>query len=730
VVFNNSIHKYADSLLPNMDQKMINSINLEASKDFADRTSPGSIIIFLLLLISGFISDITTNTPLFYYSLVSFSFSSIILHFLVLRTIHKQSSATTHHWEIILSLVALSTAVYWGIFISWSLILYGINITTLVFLLFTVGIGSGSAVSIFIRKRVAILYLLIISVPTIIFLMTFRGDNIALGLTASFIIYFLYLILQVHRSNGEYWKALINTRQLEIQAQELEKANQTKSIFLANMSHELRTPLNAILGFSQLLNLDKELSSKNKKQTSEINKAGLHLLELINEILDLSKIEGGHLKLEKIEFDLFQEIDELTSILAPTAYSKSLDFEVFIDPAIPRYVIGDSLRIKQILTNFIGNAVKFTDKGQVSLAVSIDNSGEYLFEVHDEGIGIPQKIQPKLFQPFTQADDSSTRRFGGTGLGLAISAQFVKAMEGSIGIKSLTGTGSTFWFKLPLPTIDKSNQNVELSGKQVLFIGQPEGSSSFKAYLESWGARCDSAQDMTHAESLINKSREKNKEYALIAIEEHEKNIDIQDINKTLKMDDATAICLFSSKGNERVMDIRKFKTTRQVSLPLKLTELFDFMPVLFSTDHKDSIMLETVDPLTLSTIIFSSKGKKVLIVEDDEINQLLAENMLTYFELNVTIVSNGEEAVEILETEDFDLILMDIQMPVMNGYDATRKIREKEKINGKKHPIIAMTADAMIGVQERCLTSGMDDYISKPINLDKLQEKIKYWLT
>jgi signal transduction histidine kinase/CheY-like chemotaxis protein len=730
VVFTNSIHDYGDSLLPNMDQNMINSIDMEANKDFADRTSPGSIIIFLLLLISGFISDITTNTPLFYYSLTSLSFSSIILHFLVLRTIHKQSSGTTHHREIILSIVALSTAVYWGIFISWSLIRYGINNTTLIFLLFTIGIGSGAAVSIFIRKRVAILYLLFILVPPIIILTTFQGDNIALGLTASFIIYFLYLIFQVHRSNGEYWKALINTRRLEIQAQELEKANQTKSIFLANMSHELRTPMNAILGFSQLLSLNKRLSSKNQKQVSEINKAGLHLLELINEILDLSKIEGGHLKLEQIEFDLFQEIDELAAILAPTAYSKSLDFEIFIDPAIPRYVIGDSLRIKQILTNFIGNAVKFTDKGQVSLAVSIDNSGEYLFEVHDEGIGIPQEIQTKLFQPFTQADDSSTRRFGGTGLGLAISDQFVKAMGGSIGIKSLSGTGSTFWFKLPLPTIEKSNQDVELNRKPVLFIGQPVGSSSFKVYLESWGASCDSAQDMTHAEFLIKQSRKKNKEYALIAIEEHKENIDIQDINNMLNLDDVTAICLFSSKEKEQIMDIRKFETTRQVQLPLKLTELLDFVPILFSTDHKDSITQEIVDPFTISTIIFSSKGKKVLLVEDDEINQLLAENMLTYFELNVTITNNGEEAIEILATEDFDLILMDIQMPVMNGYDATQKIREKEKTNGKKHPIIAMTADAMIGVQERCLASGMDDYISKPINLDKLQEKIEYWLT
>lgn len=602
MLLSNIFHSHSNTRLEGFDQETIEAINLAANKDFARRVAPGSITIFLLLLIAGFISDIATDTPLVYYSIVSLSFITIVLHFILVRTLKLQYPKTNKRGEIFLSILSLTTSAYWGIFTGWSLIQYGVTNATLVFLLFASGIGSGATVSIFIRKSIAQLYLIILLTPPILILITHQDNKITTGLTLGFTIYFIFLLFQVSRSNTEYWKALITTRELEIQTRELEKSNHVKTNFLANMSHELRTPMNAILGFAQLLNMDDKLTESQRRSISRISSAGENLLKLINEILDISKIEEGKLKLEILEFDLIQNIEDQVSLLAPSAQAKSLDFQLFIDPNLPRYVTGDSFRIQQILTNLISNAIKFTDEGKVSLVVTLDNSGEFLFEIIDEGIGIPAELQSKLFKPFTQADESTSRRFGGTGLGLAISQQLVTAMNGSIGIKSLPGAGTTFWFKLPLPIVDKSGSETK---------------------------------------------------------------------------DDAINQAPLISKQNE-------------------LNEL---------------------------------ANKKVLLVDDTITNQILAQRTLSILGLQITTALNGKEAIDRFTQDDFDLIIMDVQMPVMDGYTATKKIRQLEEASGKRHPIIAITANAMKEDKLRCINAGMDDYISKPFDLLEMQGKIKYWL-
>ncbi len=729
MIISRLINGYNDPKLQKLDQKTILSLSLQAAKDFTKRTSPGYAIIFILLSISGLISNISTDAPFLYYTILSISFICIVLHGFVLMAVSKLSVNTLLRWEVFNSVIIILTAICWGAFSALSLIQYGISNITLVFLLFSTGIASGAAVSAFIWKRITQLYLLILLSPPIFILMTLQDNDIALGLSFGFLVYFIFLFFQVFRSNGEYWTALINTKNLEIQAEALEKANQAKSRFLAIMSHELRTPMNVILGYAQILEHDASLPEDKRIQISSINNAGIHLLELINEILDLSKIEEGHLNLEQIEFDLFKNIDELITILAPSAYSKSLDFEVFIDPAIPRYVVGDSYRVRQILINLLSNAIKFTSEGQVALNVSLDASGQYLFEVHDAGIGISQEIQAEIFKPFVQADDSTTRQFGGTGLGLTISENLVRAMGGSIGVESQPDSGTTFWFKLPLVTVNQSNKEINLNGQRVLLIGENSTEFSFNRYLKYWGAGCDSALGETDARHLIEAAREQKTEYTLIALLEHNESLDIPHLLSSLNLLDSTPVCLLSSNANEKMINHKKSHLDQCIALPVKLTDLIDSVDELFTKNIKNdtSPKNETRDS-SINLITFEDKS--VLLVEDNIVTQALAEQILSEMGFNVTIANNGLEAVDSVKNNTFDLIFMDVQMPVMNGYKATQKIREIEKLKGERHPILAMTANAMSGDRERCLESGMDDYLSKPVVIEELQKKISFWLS
>ena len=433
-----------------MDKDMIHSVNLEADKDYVSRTLTGSIVIFLLLIIAGSISNISVDSPLLFYTIVFCSFISIVLHFFLLKTISCQTSKTIKRWEIYFSMVALSTAIYWGVFSSWNLIQYGISDVTLVYLLFSVGIGSGAAASNFIWKKVAQLYLAIILLPPIVILMAVEEGNIVWALSASFVIYFLFLYIQVVRANNEYWKALINTKQLLIQAEELEKASRAKSEFLSVMSHELRTPLTSIKGALGLLSSDElDLSPEEvKKMLNVAYENTNHLTFLVNDILDFEKLESGKTYLNKEIVQLPELIRHAIQVNQGYAEKYKVGF-LFNDNNCGNIKVNaDRNRLLQVISNLLSNAIKYSPQGDI-VEVQLSCIGEKVrVTVIDNGKGVPINFYQNIFNRFSQADSADTREKGGTGLGLAISKEIIEQHNGYIGFDSEEGKGTRFYFEL------------------------------------------------------------------------------------------------------------------------------------------------------------------------------------------------------------------------------------------------------------------------------------------
>lgn len=420
----------------------------------------------------------------------------------------------------------------------------------------------------------------------------------------------ILFVRHINRSNEKLLQAWAEMRTARDEA---EQASRAKSDFVSRMSHELRTPLNAILGLSQLLE-QKQLSSPQSAYIQEINKAGNHLLELINQVLDLAKIEAGRLTLEHISFDVTKVVDEVASIIGGRAKNKGLEVRVAYSNELPRWIKGDPMRIRQILINLLGNALKFTESGEIGIRVKKDNEGSCIrFEVWDTGIGLNASEAQRLFQPFTQADESTTRKYGGTGLGLRISKELVEAMSGTIQVESVPGQGSCFWFTLPLD----------------------EASTVF-----------DSS--------------------ALIAANDS----------------------------------------------------------VIAPTVAQNPAVAETLSHSPMLT------HGHVLLVEDNQVNQMVASSMLNVLGISCDIANNGVEALEKLAEHRYDLVLMDVEMPVMDGYTTTHQIRLREQQAGTPPiPIIAMTANAMSEDRANCLTRGMDEHVAKPVSITVLTEVMGRWL-
>lgn len=445
-----SIHGYHDLRLVEMDQNTLYSMNLEAGRDYVTRTLPGTIIIFLLLIIAGLISDVSRDSPLFYYSVIFFSLISIAVHLYLFRAVHNLSPNTIKQWETYFSITALSIATYWGIFSGWSLIQYGINDVTLIFLLFSVGIASGAVASNFIWKGVAQLFLAIVLFPPVVILIIFHEGHIVWGLSAAFTIYFLFLHFQILRSNNEYWKALINTKQLEIQTIELKKANQAKSEFLSRMSHELRTPLTSIKGALNLLSGDalnnEPERDKDMMRIASENSDRLKLL--IDDILDFEKLELGKMAFHQMPIEVERLIRKAVEINQGYADNYGIRFSVEENNCSSCIVFIDEQRLMQAFSNFLSNAVKYSPKeGYVRITSQCDNN-KVRIAVIDQGEGIPEEFREHIFTSFSQADSSDTREKGGTGLGLVIAKEIIEGHGGKVDYDSLPGQGTTFYFEL------------------------------------------------------------------------------------------------------------------------------------------------------------------------------------------------------------------------------------------------------------------------------------------
>jgi len=533
--------------------------------------------------------------------------------------------------------------------------------------------------------------------------------------------------------------------------QEAQAATHTKAAFLATISHELRTPMNGVIGMTSLL-MDTTLAPEQRSYAETIRQCGEALLHLINDVLECSKIEAGKLELESIEFNLRTTVEDVLKQFAERAESKGLELNGLIHAAVPTGLRGDPGRLRQVLTNLVGNAIKFTEQGDVTVQVYLEEETEgdalLRFDVTDSGIGISPETQDRLFQPFVQADSTMTRRYGGTGLGLSISKQLIELMGGQIGVKSAPDRGSTFWCTARFPKQPSSVSAIlpmaDLQGHRVLIVDDNESNRLILHHLVSgWGMQDVLAEDAASALALIEEASRHGTPYecAIVDVVMPGKDglqlaAELQSLSCAASMRIVVMTSLLQRGHAERA---RKVGAKGYLTKPVRHDELRDCLRTVLGMAHGpvDTPQADDTAPprlITRHTLAEHSTRRRILVVEDNGVNQKLAVRMLEKLGYRPDLVENGQEALAALDAGAYDAVLMDCQMPVMDGFEATAAIRRQEAA-GKRYvseghlPIIAVTANAMQGDRERCLAAGMDAYLAKPIKLEDVRTTLARWV-
>ncbi|HEY4193734.1 MAG TPA: response regulator [Mesorhizobium sp.] len=585
-------------------------------------------------------------------------------------------------------------------------------------------------------------------------LLAFGTVLLALALAIVAIWIFRPMEMAIRRAFTETTRSLIKA----------EAADRAKSEFLANMSHEIRTPMNGVLGMAELL-AKTELSPRQKTFTDVIVKSGNALLTIINDILDFSKINAGQLTLDPGPFRLIEAVEDVATLVSARVAEKNLELIVRVDPHLPAFVVGDAGRFRQIITNLLGNAVKFTEKGHVLIDVGgeiVDGVARMKVRVEDTGIGIPAEKIQSVFEKFAQVDSSSTRRHEGTGLGLAISARLVDLMGGKIGVESEIGRGSVFWFSASMPVHKEQARDesvpVDVTGARVLVIDDnPVNREILLEQLRSWGFDCAAAESGAVGLAFLHRASQLGARVDCVILDYQMPGMTGADVAKAISADSrlsAIPVVLLTSVDQvdfgRLILD---YGIAAHLTKPARSAVL---LGTVISSIQKarrqigkahfvrDSAAAGPAVAHPAFTVIRSAPTPQatmpdapaangpidILIAEDNEINQLVFSQILTGLGLNYRIAGNGRTVVEMYRALKPRLILMDVSMPEMNGFEATRAIRADEAASGERTPIIGVTAHALKGDRDKCMEAGMDDYLPKPVSPDRLGAKIGTWLS
>ncbi|MDH3661883.1 MAG: response regulator [Alphaproteobacteria bacterium] len=517
---------------------------------------------------------------------------------------------------------------------------------------------------------------------------------------------------------------------------EAERANEAKSMFFATMSHEIREPMNGVLGMTRLL-LETPLSDEQKGYVDAVHFSGQALLTIINDILDLSRMEAGKLRFDRIDFDLVNVVERTIDILRPRAEGKGLALELDIAPDVPKALSGDPGRLRQLLVNLLGNAVKFTDTGQVSLAIRplADEGGRVTLglTVEDTGIGIPDHLKDSLFTPYAQADPSVPRLYGGSGLGLTICKRLVKLMEGAIRVDSSEGKGTVFYLDLPFEKASSEHAALppsgQIAGLHILVVDPNEVTRMMlDQQALSWGAVTHLVESGEAALAALHRAAEAGSPIDVVLIDSTLPDMSGENLGQAIRSIDELAevslVMMASSGLRGDAARVAEIGFAAYLPKPLTPTDLLNCLLKL-----RDAAPAMPGELITVHSLSESQPGSlDILIADDNPVNAKIASTMLEKAGHRIDSVADGAAAIEAIVHKKYDLVLMDVQMPVMDGLEATRRIRAMTQIGAAHLPIVAVTANAMTGDDRQCLDAGMDDYVTKPIDRARLLSKINQW--